>query len=621
MKFYVKFILLFLAVLPAKSLFSQNLESSLFEKEVDFKIIKTQTDTTYNDFLTMKSELVKPEEISEKTSPEDTYWIQLDLYDHASRFSNDGYFYLTFNSFDHANLYLESQNKMVTRKIGRFDENNESSQVNHSYYDSFLKLRKSNLLDDGHLLIQAKRITFKEDVQNWRFTISNTSPNAFIAQQDFEDQLPYYFFTGLCFIMCFTTLSFYFFIKKSEFLWYSIYIVVTFVYVCGLKFGIYEFIFNNNYISYWVSQSFLFVDNIVYLFFFASFLQSKKEYPFVHFLVQVLAVLNMIILICIGVLFVLEDTIGFIFITQNAYAILNFTALLGLAYLMYVGKDPLAYVMALATSAYCAAPLIRTFYSTPEDGLLLDGLYYIIIGCSIEMVIFAFGLFYKIHLEFRENLMLQQRALFEKTRALRAQINPHFIFNSLSAIQHLVSVKKIESALKYLNKFSRLTRNVLESSMEINILLAEEIKMLEDYLSLELLRFDNSFSYNITIDETIDPEEIEIPSMILQPFVENALIHGLLPKKSGTKQLDIIFNTDNNYLICIVDDTGVGRLAAKERLHIYQNEKKSRGLEVTKLRLRSLGESKDSITIVDKYNENNHPMGTKVIVRIPLKIL
>ena len=103
--------------------------------------------------------------------------------------------------------------------------------------------------------------------------------------------------------------------------------------------------------------------------------------------------------------------------------------------------------------------------------------------------------------------------------------------------------------------------------------LADEIKMLEDYLSLELLRFDNSFSYNITIDEAIDPEEIEIPSIILQPFVENALIHGLLPKKSGPKQLDIIFNTDSNYLICIVDDTGVGRLAANEGLHIYQNEK------------------------------------------------
>ena len=115
--------------------------------------------------------------------------------------------------------------------------------------------------------------------------------------------------------------------------------------------------------------------------------------------------------------------------------------------------------------------------------------------------------------------MLQQRALFEKTRALRAQINPRFIFNSLSAIQHLVSVKKIESALKYLNKFSRLTRNVLESSMEINILLTDEIKMLEDYLSLEPLRFDNSFSYNITIDEAIDPAAIEIPPMILQEII------------------------------------------------------------------------------------------------------
>ena len=621
MKVYVKTILLFLVVLSAVDLYPQDPDHPFFEKEVGFKILKTNNDTDYDGFLAVKNRLAEPGEISEKTSPDDFYWIRLDVGDHVSKVGKDDLFYLRFNSFDHATIYLESQNRIVPKKIGKFDKNSESIQVDHSYYDSFLKLRRHNLPDDGYITLKARRITFREDVQNWSFTVSNTSPNTFVTQQGFEDQVPYYFFTGLCFIMCFTTLSFYFFIKKSEFLWYSIYIVVTFVYVCGLNFGIYDFVFNNHYISYWVSQSFLFVDNIVYLFFFASFLQSKKEYPFVHFLVQVLAVLNVIILLCIGVLFALGDTIGFIFITQNAYALLNFTALLGLAYLMYVGKDPLAYVMALATSAYCAAPLVRTFYSTPEDGLLLDGLYYIIIGCSIEMVIFSFGLFYKIHLEFRENLMLQQRALFEKTRALRAQINPHFIFNSLSAIQHLVSVKKIESALKYLSKFSRLTRNVLESSMDINILLAEEIKMLEDYLSLELLRFDNSFSYTITTDEGLDPEEIEIPSMILQPFVENALIHGLLPKKSGAKQLDISFGKDNNHLICTVDDTGVGRLAAKERLHIYQNEKKSRGLEVTKLRLQSLGKNKDSITIVDKYDDYNHPEGTKVIVRIPLKIL
>lgn len=140
--------------------------------------------------------------------------------------------------------------------------------------------------------------------------------------------------------------------------------------------------------------------------------------------------------------------------------------------------------------------------------------------------------------------------------------------------------------------------------------------MLNDYLELESLRFDNSFIYEITIDSKIDTNTVEVPYMILQPFVENAILHGLLPKKSENKKLVINFYMENNFVVCEIDDNGIGREASKELKQGYKKDKKSRGIEVTKNRLETLSEDKDLITIIDKYDENNNALGTKVILKI-----
>src|SRR5690606_18508582 len=112
--------------------------------------------------------------------------------------------------------------------------------------------------------------------------------------------------------------------------------------------------------------------------------------------------------------------------------------------------------------------------------------------------------------------------------ALKAQINPHFIFNSLSSIQHLIISNNKISSLKYLTKFSHLMRDIMERSMDSKSLLSDEIKIIEHYLELEALRFDHSFSYSIIIDESLNPSFVETPMLIIQPFIENAILHGLL---------------------------------------------------------------------------------------------
>ena len=168
-------------------------------------------------------------------------------------------------------------------------------------------------------------------------------------------------------------------------------------------------------------------------------------------------------------------------------------------------------------------------------------------------------------------------------RMLRAQMNPHFIFNSLNSIQHLITNNDKASALKYLTKFSNLIRQVLESSISLNVVLAEEIKLLTIYIELEALRFDQEFHYSISIDEELDVYLHEVPVLLVQPYIENAIIHGLMPK-TGDRELKVDFNEIENYIQCIITDNGIGRKAAIE-LKSKKNINPSRGMSVTKQRL------------------------------------
>ncbi|MEM8765465.1 MAG: histidine kinase [Bacteroidota bacterium] len=199
-------------------------------------------------------------------------------------------------------------------------------------------------------------------------------------------------------------------------------------------------------------------------------------------------------------------------------------------------------------------------------------------------------------------------------RMLRAQMNPHFIFNSLNSIQHLIiNSKDRMHALKYLTKFSKLLRQVLESSVNVSLPLKEEIDLLKIYLELESLRFDNAFTFNIEVDKNLDVEEHEIPLLLVQPYAENAIVHGLMPKK-GSKELIIRFNDSNNYIECIVEDNGVGfDPNAKET----EKHRPSRGMSITKERIKALRKvSSEQLVRMESLNNSNHT-GTRVHILIP----
>lgn len=199
-------------------------------------------------------------------------------------------------------------------------------------------------------------------------------------------------------------------------------------------------------------------------------------------------------------------------------------------------------------------------------------------------------------------------------QTLRSQMNPHFVFNTLNSINSYIIQNQKEIASDYLTRFSKLMRNILDLSKHEAISLFKEIQTLQLYLELEALRLENKFDYSIIIDHTIEQDLVQIPPLIIQPFVENAIWHGIINKKmQGTIYIKIKKTGENQIEICVEDD-GIGRRAAS-KLKIQQVHHKSYGIDITINRLQLL-DAQNSVAIIDLYDAQQNALGTKVLIKI-----
>ena len=246
---------------------------------------------------------------------------------------------------------------------------------------------------------------------------------------------------------------------------------------------------------------------------------------------------------------------------------------------------------------------------------------YFIISIALLALLAGFMVF-KWRLRLLNYQQRQKRDLDKKfaeleLNALQAQMNPHFIFNALTAIQNFILDNNHDAADTYLVKFSRLMRSFLDASKEKHITLHNEIKLLRLYVELEQLRFGDKFDVKWMIDEEVD-EFIDIPSMIFQPFVENAINHGLLYKEDKGLLL-IHFYYKNNTLFCTIEDNGVGRIKSMEIQEQSRKSHKSRGMSIIEDRLKTLQIIEDlkvDIEIIDLYHDNQLPAGTRVNISL-----
>ncbi len=222
--------------------------------------------------------------------------------------------------------------------------------------------------------------------------------------------------------------------------------------------------------------------------------------------------------------------------------------------------------------------------------------------------------------ETQKRLAIEKQYRDSELKALKAQMNPHFIFNALNSIQEYIMFNKKELASDYLGKFADLIRTYLQHSDTGLISIQEEIDSLKMYLDLECLRFEDSLEYTFHVSEKINKDGLHIPTMLIQPYIENAIKHGLLHKKEGRKLSVSFLSKDNNSIQCIIEDNGVGREKAKEIKAKRNVLHKSFATKATQSRLELLNYRKDNkigVEIIDLIDKNQQAIGTKVILNIP----
>jgi ligand-binding sensor domain-containing protein len=258
-----------------------------------------------------------------------------------------------------------------------------------------------------------------------------------------------------------------------------------------------------------------------------------------------------------------------------------------------------------------ATPFYRTWWFIVSMAALVIGLVYLFYSYRMRQV--------------REKEQIKLRFTREladlELKALRAQINPHFLFNSLNSINNFILRNDTEKASRYLVKFSQLVRNILNHSSTSVVSLEEEIQTIELYMLIEGMRFNNQFSYHIEVDQTLNPSVIRIPSMLLQPYVENAIWHGLLHRE-GEKKISIRIRPEGSDMLCLeIEDNGIGRAAARQ-LGQKTNQHKSFGMQIGENRIRLLNASGGPaarVEVVD-MEENGMATGTRIQIHIPVSM-
>lgn len=207
--------------------------------------------------------------------------------------------------------------------------------------------------------------------------------------------------------------------------------------------------------------------------------------------------------------------------------------------------------------------------------------------------------------------------------ALRSQMNPHFIFNCLNSIKLYTEQNNNEAASEYLSKFAQLIRSTLDNARREKVILAEEIESLELYLQLEAMRFKEKLAYTVLVDKNVDVDFIEIPPMLVQPYIENAIWHGLMHKKEGgniTVRLSQV--NENSLLVIVIEDNGIGRKKAGELKSKTAEKRKSHGTQITSERIALINEKYQmaaEVNTADLYNEQSEPSGTSVTIKLPIK--
>ena len=539
--------------------------------------------------------------------PGKVYWFEIDLENQLEKIAPQDSIYFYPSSVVKGALFIRRNGQMVGLSFNRLEEND----LHQTNLESplYFPIAKSEIPADLKLYLLAIYVRTTPNLSNVKFAFSspeahNTFSN-FIRISSFKSQVLAFFFLGVASVLMVFNLILFFNMKERQYIYYGLFLLFQLIYYSRISpYLAANFGYEYPHFFFWLTTVSQILINTFYLMFIRHFLELPKKLPKFDRIVKIVAILLIAFLVQESLL-VWNDPYSLLqarLMNWQRYFMAAF-AFIGVGYLWKVYQGKLVYFVLGGTIVFTTGALLTMF--------LMD-LDYMITGSAIESTIFALGLSYKIKTISSEKRAAELETFQTRLGALRAQINPHFIFNSLSSIQHLISSGQKDAALKYLSKFSKFVRQILENSLDVHVTLEKEIELLKVYLDLESLRFDHAFSYEIITPKDSEICFEEVPMMIIQPFVENAIKHGLMAKESEDKKLWIRFFDSPEFIICEVEDNGIGREAAQKLKGT--NYRPSRGMSLTHERLR-LGnkwtESEEYILFEDK-----NP-GTKVIIKIP----
>ncbi|MBT0606707.1 histidine kinase [Aequorivita echinoideorum] len=480
------------------------------------------------------------------------------------------------------------------------------------------------------------------------------------------DFVPYIFFWHLSIsailILCTISCIIGNYSKEKSFLLYSFYSFFLFVFLVRespYDIGIQKFLIQNNVIQlHWYLQV---IYNCAYFLFFVTFLDIKKFQPkFYKWITQFVATSFSLGTLTLLYSFIAGDSDFYRYFFIYLFTPIMFLLALYTVYRALKLPGNLKYFICIGSLSYIVLAVMALIFALSGIASVNTALFLFYLGILIENLVFALGLAYKVKvinqarlfqinenqkikneqhellsqaLRAKEHEVLQLTAKAEEERiakiktefegelhqlhltSLQSQMNPHFIFNALTSIKVFLIENDKAQAIYYLNKFSKLIRKILESSRIETVTLAEELEIIKLYVGIENIRFSEALHFKIEVGDAVDISRIKMPPLILQPFVENALWHGLMPK-DGKKSLTIFLKKNQNSTILEIQDNGIGRDASQKNRMQKAFKKDSLGLSLSNERLKYFNKKQGLdyfFEIKDLKNTENQSEGTQVV--------
>lgn len=486
----------------------------------------------------------------------------------------------------------------------------------HQTYDLLIKLHEHPQL---FLKIEPKLVSY-----GWEY---DDKMRAFF--DEYRYLISDGFFASILFFISAYMLILYFVEHKRYYLYYAVYLIFILLFALwGIEHSPYmqvlfsfipflKFSANNN--------TYALIANIFYYLFISDFLELPKTAPQFEKTIRFYLKLLVVLLIAdtlLNFVFRWYQAGGYIWIISQPTI-----AFFGIYSTFVVLKQKGSFVKYIKWGS--VALLLGVIFGLLEQILLLKPFENVLmrlalsmpfnVGVLVEILCFSTALGYKTWLRQRNRNQLMKSVKESDLRTLRSQINPHFIFNSLNAIKsYILNHRSIEAA-EYLTDFSTLMRSILQHSKEKLISLTDELETIFLYIKLEKLRFNDGFEFTYHIDKQIDTDETFIPPMLLQPYIENAIKHGLM-NKTADRQLAISIKSLPDKTLIIIDDNGIGReQASLLRKNILKHQ--SMGMDINDERVKLLAMTNDwyiNVEIIDKKAPDGTSSGTKVLIYLPI---